>query len=191
MQSHTCTWRRLQAIQGDRTIIQNRVETSGEMKGIGGGCWSKLPKCWKYVPKWRKNMTVWWCNSHLENMSSSMGRMATHILWKIKNVWNQPGINMVICHTLARQRRDRFLVLCEFPPSPTYSDNHQANSNKSLSPNMPQLSKMVNKNRDLQEVCGQYDCFCVVCVNPNDETWYLCQFNPYVLHLHPLTGWFS
>ena len=38
MQSHTCTWRRLQAIQGDRTIIQNRVETSGEMKGIGGGC---------------------------------------------------------------------------------------------------------------------------------------------------------
>jgi hypothetical protein len=57
-------------------------------------------------------LTVWrirfekWCGSHschckhlvggaitiLKNMSSSMGRMTSHILWKVKNVWNHQAV---------------------------------------------------------------------------------------------------
>jgi hypothetical protein len=49
---------------------------------------------------------IWWSNEYhilaindqlvvltpLKNMSSSMGRMTTHILWKIKNVWNRQPV---------------------------------------------------------------------------------------------------
>ena len=35
----------------------------------------------------------WWCHNHLEKwLSSSMGRMTSHILWKIKNVWNHQPV---------------------------------------------------------------------------------------------------
>ena len=33
------------------------------------------------------NWPGWWCNSHLEKYES-MGRMTSHIFWKINNVWN-------------------------------------------------------------------------------------------------------
>ena len=35
----------------------------------------------------------WWCNNHLEKIWKSMGRMTSHILWKIKTGWNhQPDV---------------------------------------------------------------------------------------------------
>ena len=40
--------------------------------------------------------TGWWCNNNLENMSSSMGRMTSHILWW-KNVWHHQPVNTQNC----------------------------------------------------------------------------------------------
>ena len=39
----------------------------------------------------------WWCNNHLEKWwSSPMGRMTSHIWWKIKNhVWNHQPVYIV------------------------------------------------------------------------------------------------
>ena len=49
---------------------------------------------WRIWPKWRLiagNKHLYWlvALAILKNMSSSMGRMTTHILWKIKHVWNK------------------------------------------------------------------------------------------------------
>jgi len=101
-------------IEIDGLPIKNGGSFHGKLLVITSGfrwaCWDEscecqmtVPRSWSVLPSYPETqismsivtvfsylkMTGWWCNVPiLKNMSSSMGRMTSHILRKIKNVPN-------------------------------------------------------------------------------------------------------
>ena len=61
----------------------------------------------------------------LTNMSSSMGRMTTHILWKIKNVWNHQPDTIFHCRCIIADIPAAQSLACRVSSSKTSSSLSQ------------------------------------------------------------------
>jgi hypothetical protein len=82
----------------------------------------------KFPAVFMVKFTAWWCNNHLETWwSSSMGRMTSHILWKMKFMF-QTTNQYLVCSFPNRLPVPLFEVL----GGPPTVQRHHGHGGKSL-----------------------------------------------------------